>query len=67
MDPTTNPATPAPDAVRYDPSAGTGGFLVTARPSLWFTPRHILARIQPPEEPPFFLANPPFSAPAGRP
>ena len=63
----TTPDTPAPEAVRYEPSVGTGGFLVTRRSSLWFTPHHLLAIIWPAEDSPFLLDNPPFSAPAGRP
>ena len=53
----------APAEVHGDPVTGASGFLV-ARPSLWFTPRRILARICP-EEPPLLLANPPFGSPIG--
>jgi len=66
MTPTTNPDTPPPDAGRNEPSVGTGGFLVTKRPSLWFTPRHLLAVIRPEVDSPCLLSNPPFSTPAGR-
>jgi hypothetical protein len=54
--PDFDPKTPA--EVHDDPVAGACGFLV-ARPSLWFTPFHIMAMILP-KEPAFFMANPPF-------
>ncbi len=56
--PDSDPQTPA--EVHYDPVAGAGGFLV-ARPSLWFTPLHIMAMILP-KEPAFLMANPPFGS-----
>ena len=56
--PDSDPQTPG--EVHYDPVAGAGGFLV-ARPSLWFTPLHIMAMILP-KEPTFLMANPPFGS-----
>lgn len=52
-----------PTEIPSDPVAGASGFLV-ARPSLWFTPRRILAMVCS-EKPPAFLANPPFGSPIG--
>ena len=61
QEPNSAPQTPA--EVHGDPVTGASGFLVV-RPSLWFTPRPILARICP-EKPPFLFANPPFGSPIG--
>ena len=66
MAPSVNSAKSPPDAVQHEPSVGTGGFLVTGSPSLWFTPHHLLAVIRPEVDSPCLLSNPPFSAPAGR-
>ncbi len=59
MEPTPNPDRQTPAEVCYEPVSGAGGFLA-ARPSLWFTPRHIMAMIRPEPEPGILFANPPF-------
>ena len=65
MEPTSNPDRQPPAETCIEPTSGSGVFLAARDTSRWFTPRHILAMIQPEENAGIILANPPFSAAVG--